>query len=111
VVHAEAEWSAARLERDPVEIEGELLAALEAATGEADLRPIAAQAHRWRFARSHGLGLGPLWDAATGLGVCGDWLTAPRVESAWLSGHGLARMVVEEPVRMAALAEPRSAWA
>ncbi len=27
-----------------------------------------------------------LWQAGSGLGACGDWLTGPRVENAWISG-------------------------
>jgi predicted NAD/FAD-dependent oxidoreductase len=31
------------------------------------------------------------WDAAQGLGVCGDFFTGSGVEGAWLSGSSLAQ--------------------
>jgi len=35
-----------------------------------------------------------LWDAEARIGVAGDWLIAPRVEAAWLSGTRLARAIL-----------------
>ena len=34
-----------------------------------------------------------LWDGGTRLGVCGDWLVGPRIESAWASGRALAAAI------------------
>ncbi len=97
VVQARPEWSQIHVE-DPAEsVKALLLADLSAALG-ADLpEPVASSAHRWRYAMSAGLGLGAMWNAKAGLGVCGDWLLGPRVECAWLSGQQLARAFLENP--------------
>lgn len=102
VVQASAAWSGARLEDAPGTISALLLAALSEATGSPIPQPVAAMAHRWRYALSAGTGDGALWNRDLGLGVCGDWLLGPRVECAWLSGRNLAQrclMSDREPLR------------
>jgi predicted NAD/FAD-dependent oxidoreductase len=93
-VHAAPEWSATQLEEQPGAIADALLAALGKATGTRDLRPIAATAHRWRFALPASGAYGALWDPVRALGACGDWLLGPSVEEAWLSGRKLAGLVL-----------------
>ncbi|QUD89793.1 NAD(P)/FAD-dependent oxidoreductase [Phenylobacterium montanum] len=99
VAHANPVWSLDHLEAEPAQIAQHLLIELLSLTGAGEVRPIAAQAHRWRFAKSFGLGHGELWNPLTGLGVCGDWLLAPGVESAWLSGFGLAQKIIHGPAK------------
>lgn len=95
VVQGSPDWSEANLEGDAPDIAARLLAELAGAL-EADLpEPVTASAHRWRYAQSAALGRGALWNPALGLGACGDWLLAPRVECAWLSGQQLARAMAE----------------
>ncbi len=95
VVQGSPEWSEANLECEASDIAARLLADLAKALA-ADLpEPVTANAHRWRYAQSAALGRGALWNSALGLGVCGDWLLAPRVECAWLSGQQLARNMAE----------------
>jgi predicted NAD/FAD-dependent oxidoreductase len=101
VVQASREWSLAHLEADGAWVREQLLAALgEAfdqmpgappgqAPGHALPAPVAAAAHRWRYALSGAHGAGLLFNPALGLGACGDWLIGPRVEAAWLSGDRL----------------------
>ena len=36
-----------------------------------------------------------LWDDKLELGICGDWLTGPRVENAFLSGYELAQLIAD----------------
>lgn len=97
VVQGSADWSAANLECEAPEVSTRLLTELARAIG-ADLPPpVAASAHRWRYAQSAVLGRGALWNPALALGVCGDWLLGPRVECAWLSGQQLARSMAEAP--------------
>lgn len=91
VVQGSPEWSAANLEADAADIAALLLAELSSAAGVALPEPAAASAHRWRYAQSAALGYGAMWNADLRLGLCGDWLLAPRVECAWLSGQQLAR--------------------
>ncbi|HUO23846.1 MAG TPA: FAD-dependent oxidoreductase [Caulobacteraceae bacterium] len=110
VVHGEADWSRDRLEAEPQAVLALLLGELLALTGDAGRTPIAAHAHRWRFSRSTGLGLGALWDRGLAVGVCGDWLLAPRVESAWLSGFELAQRIAEGPRRRWSETAPMAAF-
>jgi predicted NAD/FAD-dependent oxidoreductase len=93
VIQADPTWSAAHLEAAPDTILPLLLAEFAAATGCVLPTPLVASAHRWRYARSGSHSCGALWDAALGLGVCGDWLLGPRVECAWLSGRQLAENI------------------
>lgn len=90
VVQAGAGWSAAHLEQTPEAVVPALLQGFAERTGAALPAVLSATAHRWRYARSGAEGSGTLWDAGLSLGVCGDWLLGPRVESAWISGTGLA---------------------
>ncbi|WP_028311995.1 NAD(P)/FAD-dependent oxidoreductase [Derxia gummosa] len=100
VAQARADWSARHLERDAAEIVPLLLDALRAALGPdaAALGVRHAVAHRWRYARpaeASPLTTGaPWWDAALGLGACGDFLGGARVEAAFLNGEALARSVI-----------------
>lgn len=91
VVQASATWSSARFDETPDQISRQLLAALSGAAGSDIPQPVAAAAHRWRYALSAGTGDGALWNPDIRLGVCGDWLLGPRVECAWLSGRMLAQ--------------------
>jgi len=91
VVQASAPWSSERLEAEAGDVAQMLLDAFAEAAGCAIPAPVAAVAHRWRYAFSSGTGHGALWNPELRLGVCGDWLLGPRVESAWLSGRMLAR--------------------
>lgn len=90
VVHAGADWSSSHLEDSADRVADALIAALSERLDRLLPPIIARAAHRWRFATSVGGGTGPVWDPATRLGVCGDWLAASGVEGAWLSGRDLA---------------------
>jgi hypothetical protein len=52
-----------------------------------------AVVHRWRYALPASNGHAPMrhawWSAASGLGVCGDFLGGTGVEGAWLSAQAL----------------------
>lgn len=95
IVQATAAWSDAKLEDPPGHIADQLLAGLAQAAGHALPQPIAAAAHRWRYALSAGTGDGAMWNPDLALGVCGDWLLGPRVECAWLSGRMLAQRCLD----------------
>ena len=94
IVQASAAWSSARLEQSPETVARLIFAALSDAANCALPQPIAALAHRWRYALSAGTGDGALWNPDLGLGVCGDWLLGPRVECAWQSGQMLAKSCI-----------------
>lgn len=93
VVQASPDWSRTHLEREAEPVAEALLAEFFAAAGIAPVAPALLKAHRWRYARSGAAGRDVLWDAGLGVGACGDWLTGPRVENAWLSGRRLAEAV------------------
>ncbi|MDL2355875.1 MAG: FAD-dependent oxidoreductase, partial [Pseudomonadota bacterium] len=84
LLHASAAWSETHIEDDADSVAAHLLAAFAALGGPA---PQGWSAHRWRHAST-----APareevcIWEAADGLGLCGDWLNGGTVEAAWLSG-------------------------
>ncbi len=93
VAHATPEWSRGHLEQ-PAETVLALLHTVFAAETGIAAAPRFAAVHRWRYALSEApLGTPALWDAAAGLGVCGDWCLGARVEAAFLSGRALAGMM------------------
>ena len=95
VIHASPEWSAANIEAGQADAASAILSAFVSETGIATQEPLHLAAHRWRFAMADPAPGAPhVWDAGAGLGACGDWLSGPRVENAWISGDGLAKAVL-----------------
>lgn len=94
VIQATAEWSRDHLEDTEANVVDALLHALALAAGIALPQPIVCIGHRWRYARANARHSGALWDAEMRIGAVGDWLIAPRVESAWLSGRMLAERIL-----------------
>lgn len=93
LLHASPEWSEAHIEDSAESVNTALLAAFAALGGPA---PLAATAHRWRYADTEpALTQGSWWDAQMRLGLCGDWLHGGKVEGAWLSGRALAQQVLK----------------
>jgi renalase len=93
LLHASPEWSEAHIEDSADAVTAALLAAFAALGGPA---PVAATAHRWRYADTEpALTQGSWWDAQMRLGLCGDWLHGGKVEGAWLSGRALAQQVLK----------------
>jgi predicted NAD/FAD-dependent oxidoreductase len=89
-VQASADWSREHLEDDAPRVKAKLLKAFAEVTG-IRAEPEYAEVHRWRFAKTETpLGKKYLWDAKTGLGLCGDWCIGHRVEDAFISGLELA---------------------
>ncbi|MFP2909896.1 NAD(P)/FAD-dependent oxidoreductase [Pyxidicoccus sp. 3LFB2] len=91
VLHGSPEASRELLESPPEVVTARWVEAFVEATG-LDVRPVEAVAHRWRYALpSPALEETALFNAALGIGACGDWCGGPRVEGAFLSGVALAR--------------------
>ena len=92
VLHASAAWSHRHIEAPPEDV----IAALTDALSELGApRPIHAQAHRWRYALSiPATGEHAMFARQEGLGLMGDGLIHPRVESAWASGIACAERVL-----------------
>lgn len=92
LLHASPEWSEAHIEDSAETVTAALLAAFAALGGPP---PVAATAHRWRYADTEpALQQGCWWSSTLGLGVCGDWLHGGKVEGAWLSGRALAHQML-----------------
>ncbi|MBI1403104.1 MAG: NAD(P)-binding protein [Porphyrobacter sp.] len=95
VIHASPERSHELLGAAKEDAARALLADFFAAFGIAPAAPLHCDAHRWLYALPGAIGgEGAHFDPALGIGVAGDWLRAPRVEAAWLSGRALAERVV-----------------
>ncbi|MDQ7955251.1 MAG: FAD-dependent oxidoreductase [Rhodocyclaceae bacterium] len=89
-VQASPAWSQEHLRDDAPRIEAKLQRAFAEITGIL-ATPSFAQARLWTEAKTlTPLGKSHLWDAATGLGVAGDWCIGHRVEDAFVSGLSLA---------------------
>jgi predicted NAD/FAD-dependent oxidoreductase len=89
-VQASADWSREHLQDDAPRVQAKLQRAFAEITG-IRAEPAHADVHRWLFAKTlQPLGQSHLWDADTGLGVCGDWCIGHRVEDAFVSGLELA---------------------
>ena len=87
---ASAAWSREHLHDQPDRVQAKLLRAFAEVTG-IRAEPSHVQVHRWLYAKTEQpLGKSHLWDAKTGLGVCGDWCIGHRVEDAFVSGLELA---------------------
>ena len=93
VVHARAGWSRRHLEQPAAWVQQQMQAALAECLGRA-VDWLHCEVHRWRYAAPQALTLAPdesyWWDAAQGLGVCGDFLGGCGVEGAWLSAQSLS---------------------
>ena len=94
VIQATADWSRDHLEDKEPGVVDALLSRLAAEATRALPEPVVRIGHRWRYARAKAAHHGSLWNDATQIGAIGDWLLAPRVESAWLSGRMLADRIV-----------------
>ena len=100
VVHARAGWSRRHLEQPAVWVQQQMQAALTEWMG----RPVdwhRCVVHRWRYAlpqaQTGASAESCWWDAAQGLGVCGDFLGGSGVEGAWLSAQSLSFAMLQQP--------------
>lgn len=96
VIHASPEFSREILELPKEAAADVLLEAFFDQAGVAPVAPMHSAAHRWLYAMAEsGPGPASLWNAETKVGACGDWLTEPRVEGAWLSGRSMAEQILD----------------
>lgn len=94
VVHGSPDWSRRHLELEAAEAARLLLAEFRGMTG-AVMEPSTVVAHRWRYALvEEPAGVPCVWDGVAGIGACGDWFVAPRIEAAFDSGRVLAATMV-----------------
>jgi renalase len=89
-IQASPAWSTKHLEDDGERVKAKLLKGFSEITG-IRATPAHAVVHRWRFAQTQQpLGRPFIFDAALGIGLCGDWCLGHRVEDAFVSGLELA---------------------
>ena len=96
VLQATPAWSTTHLEAEREAIVPALLTALAESGAHPLPQPLTATAHRWRYARADATAAPPercVWLPDLSLGACGDWLSGPRVETAWLSGRVLSHEI------------------
>lgn len=88
-IEANEQWSRRHRDSDKEEVAQELRHAyLELLPSHSNI--IAERTHRWLYACHTKTDSTHLWDADTGIGVCGDWFATGDAEAAWLSAHSLA---------------------
>ena len=93
-VQASAAWSQEHLQDNPQRVQDKLLKAFSEITG-IRAEPAHIDTQRWLYAQTtQPLGKTHVWDAKTGIGVCGDWCIGHRVEDAFVSGLELALAVI-----------------
>lgn len=103
---AEPAWSEPNLEREAADVAQELSAAARDVLG---CEPTYAAAHRWRYSRcTQPLGEPFLFEADSGLAVCGDWCLGNRAEHAYLSGRQLADHCDGQPRAVRTVAQARN---
>ena len=91
VVHSRADWSEFQVETQVEEVGARIEEAFARSIGVELPRVRWRATHRWLYARPVTPGDGEtLFDARSGIGVCGDWLRGDRVEDAYLSADALA---------------------
>jgi renalase len=100
VVHARAGWSRQHIEQPACEV----LTSMQTALADYLGQPVQWQhctAHRWRYALPRAMKAKPSrpswWDAALGLGVCGDFFGDSGIEDAWQSARSLHAAFLDLP--------------
>ena len=92
-VQASPAWSAEHQQDHTARVQAKLIKAFAEITG-IRAEPAYAETMLWRHARTlQPLGQSHLWDAAAGVGACGDWCLGHRLEDAFISGLELALAV------------------
>ena len=93
-VQASAAWSQEHVMDGATRVQAKLLKAFSEVTG-IHAEPSYQDIHGWLYAQTTAaLGQSCVWDAPSGLGLCGDWCLGHRVEDAFISGLELALRVL-----------------
>jgi renalase len=95
VVEAAVAWSQKHEEDTPTDVQTTLMASLQDIATEMG-QLLHSAVHRWRYAHTgSALGQPYLFDSDLSLAVAGDWCLGIGAEGAYLSGEGLAKMLLE----------------
>ena len=96
VLHASPAWSRQHASLADGELVRALVSEFASLFGLRPLTPTVSVVQRWALARApEPLGGDVLYDAASGIGLGGDWVCGGRVEGAFASGQALAAHLLE----------------
>jgi len=91
------EWTEQYQQYSQQEIQSLLLQAFYEATGGIDKEPVFQALRYWDDAKTiQTTDAEYLYDAEKGIGFCGDWCLGTRLESAFLSGLGMANEIIDQ---------------
>jgi predicted NAD/FAD-dependent oxidoreductase len=91
------EWTEQYQNYSQQEIQALLLQAFDEATGGINKEPTFQELRYWDDAKTiQTLDADYLYDADKGIGLCGDWCLGTRLESAFLSGLGMANEIIDQ---------------
>ena len=95
ILHGAHDWSEARLDAEPDQAAGELIAAFRQKAGIELAAPVWQSLHPWRYGFVEmPLGTPCLVGINRRIAACGDWCLGPRVEAAFLSGRAAAEALI-----------------
>jgi len=97
VIQMDSRWSDERLDWDPEQLKGEIIAELSALIQAPVPALVAWRVHRWRYASPRVTpeeASGVLYDHAMALYVCGDWTSGPNGGFAFMSGREAAQLAL-----------------
>ncbi|MBS99047.1 MAG: hypothetical protein CMI01_10255 [Oceanospirillaceae bacterium] len=102
MLQASEAWSELHVDDDPASVGEALIEAFGSVLGVA-VHPRHQRVHRWLYGRSQPEPGKPasLWDADSGIGVCGDWLTGGDAQGAWESANHLVDRMLEPDIKVA----------
>lgn len=96
VLHASPEWSQKYIASFRGRVMHALLDAFWEDTDIPEQQPVSASVHCWKHALPiNPVGEDSLFVDSIGIGACGDWCTAPRIEGAVLSGFSMADRIMK----------------
>lgn len=91
VAHSSHAWADAHIDDDMEKAQAFLLSEFEAVTGIDCSRADYLSTHRWKYATLQApSATNPVCDGAQQLAATGDWVSASRIEDAWLNAMALA---------------------
>jgi predicted NAD/FAD-dependent oxidoreductase len=99
VAHTRNDWAEEHIDDDITEVQAFLLQQFESVTGIDFSKTDFDACHRWRYAIVETAEESEFYhDSNQGLAATGDWVTASRIEDAWLSAVNLAKDIIRKAI-------------